>query len=152
MTGHEVKYVLIDTLAARLQGFPRFTADADITPAYNTDNLESLADALNEINARVFTESFPRGLDFECTAENLRQAKLWNLVTSYGRLYIVFEPAGTSGYGDLIADAVPFKVYGTKLFIASLKNIIRTKKTSNRPQDRQDVIILEEIIRSNHSE
>ncbi len=30
---HGVDYVLIGALAARLQGFPRLTADADITPA-----------------------------------------------------------------------------------------------------------------------
>ncbi len=29
---HEVAFVLIGALAARLQGFPRMTADADITP------------------------------------------------------------------------------------------------------------------------
>lgn len=30
---HRVRYVLIGAMAARLQGFPRMTADADITPA-----------------------------------------------------------------------------------------------------------------------
>jgi hypothetical protein len=29
---HDVRYVLIGAAAARLQGFPRMTADADITP------------------------------------------------------------------------------------------------------------------------
>jgi hypothetical protein len=29
---HEVRYILIGALAARLQGFPRLSADADITP------------------------------------------------------------------------------------------------------------------------
>ena len=56
---HRVDFVLIGALAARLQGFPRLTADADITPARDRDNLSRLAAALRELNARVFTEAVP---------------------------------------------------------------------------------------------
>jgi hypothetical protein len=40
---HGVEYVLIGALAARLQGFPRLTADADITPSRDAANLGRLA-------------------------------------------------------------------------------------------------------------
>jgi hypothetical protein len=146
---HEVKYVLIGALAARLQGFPRMTSDADITPAFNTNNLHRLATALQELEARVFTESVPKGLSFECTAENLKQAELWNFITSAGRIDVAFKPAGTSGYEDLANNAKGFKVYGTELFAASLEDIIRSKKAADRPQDRQDIIILKEILKRN---
>lgn len=149
---NEVKYVLIGALAAGLQGFTRLTANARITPAHDTENLEKLANALKELNARIFTENVPKGLAFECTPENLQQGELWNLVTSSGRLDIVFEPAGTSGYNDLIEDALFFEVYGTELFVASLEDIIRTKKAADRPQDRQDVIILREILQRKKSD
>jgi hypothetical protein len=43
---HGVEYVLIGAVAARLQGFPRMTADADIAPARNKANLRRLAAAL----------------------------------------------------------------------------------------------------------
>lgn len=36
---HHVQFVLIAAVAAKLQGFPRFTRDADITPARERDNL-----------------------------------------------------------------------------------------------------------------
>lgn len=143
---------MIGALAARLQGFPRLTADADITPADDTKNLKKLSNALKELNARIFTENVPKGLVFECTPENLQQGELWNLITSSGRLDIVFEPAGTSGYNDLIEDALSFEVYGTKLFVASLEDIIRSKKAVDRPQDRQDVIILREILQHRKSD
>ena len=65
---HHVRYVLIGALAARLQGFPRLTADADITPDRSRDNLERLAAALRELDARVYTESVPEGLCFDCSA------------------------------------------------------------------------------------
>ena len=144
---HEVRYVMIDALAARLQGFPRVTADADITPARDGENLRRLAAALQELEARVNTESVPEGLPFDCSASMLARADLWNLVTSAGRLDVAFAPSGTDGYADLMDDAVGFDVFGVRLNVASLEDIIRSKEAADRPQDRQDVVILREILR-----
>jgi hypothetical protein len=147
LAGHDVRYVLIGALAARLQGFPRLTADADITPDRSRDNLVKLAAALEELEARVYTESVPEGLSFDCSAETLARAELWNLVTSAGRLDIAFLPAGTKGYEDLARGAIRFEVFGVDLLAASLADIVRSKEAADRPQDRQDVVILREIIR-----
>lgn len=144
---HEVQYVLIGAVAARLQGFPRATADADITPATDAANLERLAAALRELHAKVYTESVPEGLPFDCTAASLRRASLWNLVTDAGRLDVAFTPSGTDGYADLIRDAVRFEVFGETLMAASLADIVRSKEAAGRPQDRQDVVILKEMVK-----
>lgn len=97
------------------------------------------------------TESVPKGLSFDCTEENLNRAELWNFVTSAGRLDVAFKPAGTSGYEDLINNAVQFEVFGVKLYAASLEDIIRSKKAADQPQNRQDIIILREILRREKS-
>jgi hypothetical protein len=144
---HHVHFVLIGALAARLQGFPRLTADADITPARDRDNLNRLAAALRELDARVFTEAVPKGLVFDCSAQTLSRAEMWNLVTAAGRLDLAFRPSGTAGYEDLIQGALRFEVYGTELLVASLEDIIRSKEAADRPQDRQDVLIMREILR-----
>lgn len=144
---HQVRYVLIGAVAARLQGFPRATADADITPATDGANLERLAAALRELHAKVYTESVPEGLPFDCTAASLRRASLWNLVTDAGRLDVAFTPSGTDGYADLIRDAVRFDVFGETLMAASLADIVRSKEAAGRPQDRQDVVILKEMVK-----
>lgn len=144
---HGVRYVLIGALAARLQGFPRVTADADITPADDRENLERLAAALQELDARVYTESVPEGLSFDCSAPMLARAAMWNLVTSAGRLDIAFQPSGTDGYDDLAKDALRFDVFGVDLDVARLEDIVRSKQASDRPQDRQDVVIMRELIR-----
>lgn len=138
---------MIGAMAARLQGFPRVTADADIAPARDGDNLRRLAEALRELDARVYTESVPEGLPFDCSPPMLARADLWNLVTSAGRLDIAFAPSGTDGYADLMKDAVPFDVFGVRLNVASLEDIIRSKEAADRPQDRQDVVILREMLR-----
>jgi hypothetical protein len=144
---HDVAYVLIGALAARLQGFPRLTADADITPAHTEANLLRLAAALEELAARVYTESVPEGLVFDCSATMLGRAKVWNLVTSAGRIDVVFEPSGTRGYDDLERGAVRFEVFGVELLAASLADIIRSKEAADRPQDRSDVVVLRELLR-----
>ena len=144
---HEVRYVLIGALAARLQGFPRLTADMDITPAVDAENLERLAAALENLNARVYTEAVPEGLAFDCSPRTLANAEIWNLVTDAGRLDVAFKPSGTGGYQDLHRSSVAFEVFGTILQAASLPDIIRSKEAADRPQDRQDVAILREMLR-----
>ena len=142
LSRHRVNYVLIGALAARLRGFPRLTADADITPAGDKPNLERLAAALKELDAKIYTESVPEGLAFDCSAATLARARMWNLVTRAGRLDIAFEPAGVDGYDDLKKDAERFEAFGVRFFVASLDDIIRSKEAAGRPKDLDDVAIL----------
>lgn len=139
---HDVRFVLIGALAARLHGFPRLTADADITPATDGPNMKRLASALRELDAKVYMETIPEGLQFDCSAEMLGRAGMWNLVTSAGRIDVAFKPAGTDGYDDLESGAERFRAYGVTFLAASLKDIIRSKKAANRPKDREDVAIM----------
>jgi hypothetical protein len=109
--------------------------------------MERLAAALRELNAKVYTESVPEGLPFSCDAETLSRAGLWNLVTDGGRLDLVYTPSGTEGFDDLARSAITFKVFGIEVLAASLKDILRSKSASNRPQDQQDVITIREMLR-----
>lgn len=143
----QVRYVLIGATAARLQGFPRLTAAADITPARDADNLERLAAALRDLDARVYTESLPQGLPFSCDARTLARARAWNLITDAGRLDVIFEPSGTRGFDDLAASAVTYEAFGLEVRAASLEDILRSKLASNRPQDQQDAITLREMLK-----
>jgi hypothetical protein len=93
---HDVRYILIGALAARLYGFPRLTADADITPQDDPANVARLAKALIELNAKIYTDSIPEGLEFDCSPAMLARARLWNLVTSAGRIDIAFNPGSPS--------------------------------------------------------
>jgi transcriptional regulator with XRE-family HTH domain len=144
---HDVQFVLIGALAAKLQGFPRFTRDADITPARERDNLQRLAAALRDLDARIFTEQIPEGLPFDCSPQMLARADIWNLTTKGGRLDLAFTPSGTRGYEDLASTAVRFELYGHNVLIASLEDIIRSKEAANRPQDRQDVEVMKEMLK-----
>lgn len=142
LNAHAVNFVLIGALAARLYGFPRVTADADITPASDTENLKRLAAALRDLDAKIYTESIPEGLAFDCSAAMLVRASMWNLVTNAGRLDIAFAPSGTTGYDDLAKGAHEFEAFGLTFLAASLDDIIRSKKAAGRPKDKDDVAML----------
>ncbi|MEO8194213.1 MAG: hypothetical protein ABI681_10190 [Gemmatimonadales bacterium] len=147
LSSHKVQFVLIGALAARLHGFPRLTADADITPAEDRTNLERLAAALRELEAKVYTESVPEGLVFDCSAATLGRARMWNLVTNAGRLDVAFMPAGTKGYADLAKGAEEFEAFGVRFLAASIDDIIRSKEAAGRPRDREDVVLLRTLKR-----
>jgi len=148
---HRVRFVLIGALAARLQGFPRLTADVDITPARDAENLVNLAAALQELDARIFTEAVPQGLPFDCNPQMLARVEMLNLVTSAGRIDVAFVPSGTEGYDDLVQSAVRFEVYGLELKVASLEDIARSKEAAGRSQDLQDVLVIREMLRRKDS-
>lgn len=147
LSRRRVRYVLVGAAAARLQGFPRLTADTDITPAADPDNLKRLSAALRDLRARVYTEAVPEGLRFNCDAETLSRANLWNFVTDAGRLDVVFKPSGTQGYDDLTRSALTYEVFGIEVRAASLKDILRSKLASNRPQDQQDAVVIREMLK-----
>ena len=145
LDNHRVRFVLIGALAARLYGFPRLTADADITPDAGVANLKRLAKALRELKAKIYTDAIPEGLAFDCSAEMLGRAEMWNLVTSAGRIHVAFRPAGTMGYDDLKSSALTFEAFGVQFDAASLDDIIRSKEAAARPKDREDVAIMREM-------
>lgn len=143
---HDVRYVLIGALGARLQGFPRVTAEADVTPDRSPANIERLAGALRELDAKFYTETVPEGLVFDCTPAMLARGETWNLVTRAGRLDVAFVPAGTTGYDDLAPKAIHYRVFDVDLAVARLEDIMRSKIVADRPKDRHDVLIIRAML------
>jgi hypothetical protein len=143
---NKVAYILIGGLAAVYHGSPFPTEDADITPEMGPRNLDKLATALRELNARVRTNSEPGGLPFRCHGEALAAADTWNLTTDAGDLDLSFQPSGTRGYRDLRRDATQVELYGVSVRIASLSDVIRSKQAANRPKDQRTLPTLREML------
>jgi hypothetical protein len=61
---------------------------------------------------------------------------------------VIFEPAGCDGYADLRVGTERFEVHGAALLVASLRDLVRMKEAAARPQDRQDAVLLREMLRS----
>ncbi len=139
---HHVEYVLIGGLAANLYGSPLVTNDADITPRRTKPNLRRLADALVELDARIRTAKEPDGLKFARDIEFLERTKMVNMQTRAGDFDISFEPGGFSGYDELAAHAVPFEIFGVRVQVAALRDIITSKESANRAKDQAALPVL----------
>jgi predicted nucleotidyltransferase len=132
---HGVRFVVIGAVAAIAQGSPLPTEDVDVTPARERENLERLAAALLELEAKLRVEGEPEGVPFPFDAVSLERNELWTLRTPHGDLDIVFVPAGTRGYEDLQRDAIVVDFGHTRVSMASLADVIRSKEASGRPKD-----------------
>jgi hypothetical protein len=139
---YRVAYVMIGGLAAVLHGSPTVTSDADICPDRSLRNLERLAHALQAMHARIRTHADPDGVEFACDAATLSRMKMVNLTTDFGDFDLSFEPAGFSGYEELLANAVEVPVAGTVATVASLDDVIRSKEIANRDKDRATLPVL----------
>ena len=148
---HGVRYVVIGMLAAALHGSPLATQDADICPAQDADNLERLASALCDLDARLETPDRPGGVASPYDGKFLAQVEVWNVVTRFGHLDVSFRPSGTRGYDDLRREAVTLDVgAGLRVPVASLLDVIRSKEAAGRQRDRQALPTLRELLARSH--
>jgi len=155
---HEVRYVLVGGLAGVAHGWPGSTGDADIVPAADTANLGRLGAALHELDAVVWSDPdredlFPSGKppeadDFGYSAEGLRRHRVWHLTSRAGLVDVVFEIAGVGGYEALIVGARSEDLAGVGAVpIASLDDVIASKRAADRPKDRRVLPELEALRR-----
>jgi len=92
---HAVRYVIIGGIAAQVRDLPvPATVDIDVTPSRDRANLQRLASALEELDARLYTADasgtwFPR-----TPVENWAQYDTLHLMTMHGPIDIVFAPDG----------------------------------------------------------
>ena len=137
---HEVRYVLISGLAAVTHGAPLVTQDIDLCYARDVENLERLADALREVHADV--RGAEPGLPFRLDARTLAKGDSFTFTTEIGWVDILGTPTGVSGYDDLARTADVFELFGHRVLVASVDDLIRMKRAAGRPKD---LLALEEL-------
>ena len=146
LESHGVKYVLIGGLAAVLHGSPLLTLDADLCPLRTPDNLDRLAAALADLDARIRTPDTGEGVRFPRDARFLANIEVLNLVTRVGDVDLSFTPSGTRGFDDLAPRAILMPIHGVSVPVARLEDVIRSKEAANRPKDRRTLPLLRELL------
>ena len=142
---HGVRFVLIGGVAAALHGSPMLTADVDISYERSPENMERLAAALAELNARL--EGYRRDLPFEPDARALKSGSNFTFATDLGDLDVIGWPDGISSYDELVSAAVPMRIGRQEVLVASIDDLIRMKRAAGRPKDIAGALALEEVKR-----
>jgi len=145
------RYLVVGGVAVVLHGHPRFTADLDLVLALDPANLRRALDALSRLGYRPRA---PVSLD-----EFLDPATRQRCIEEKGMTVLsLSSPAIPTTEVDLFAsEPFPFDAaYGRALradlrdvvvTVASLPDLIALKRRAGRPQDLEDVRILEAIER-----
>ena len=136
---HEVEYLIIGGFAVELHdvAVPP-TRDIDLTPSTDANNLDRLATALAELDARFrVLGGPPEGVAVPggVTADWLSSLVTVALMTRAGPLDVSLRPDGTDGYEDLAGDRVDLPYGHRSVPTASLRDIIRSKEAAGRAKD-----------------
>lgn len=136
LLAHGVEFVVIGGVAARLHDTGHATVDIDVCPSSADANLEHLAAALRELDARLRVEGDPAGIPFDPHPQQLRQMSTLTLLTTHGPVDLCFAPAGfADGYRTLRDGQVMVVVSGVDVPVASLADVVTSKRAAGRPKD-----------------
>jgi hypothetical protein len=138
----EVEFVLIGGIAAQAHGSPSLTADLDIVPSWDRDNLRKVARLLADIAAvrhGVPKDSPPLSPLDERT---LLAGAVFTLTTRFGRFDLLANPDPGLDFDALMRSAVEYEFLGHRLHVASLDDLIAMKRAAGRPKDRVELEIL----------
>lgn len=141
-----VEYVVVGGFAAVVRGSSLPTRDIDVVPSRSTENLDRLGRALRRMGAQIRTDSdpVPAPLDGPFLAN---MPLMLNLVTEFGEMDLTFVPAGRRGGYDGWRVAATLEELSDGLFVvvASLDDIIDSKRAANRPKDQMALPYLESL-------
>jgi hypothetical protein len=149
LSDEQVQYVLVGGLAVQLHGFLRSTFDIDLVLAMNDENLSRFIAVAQRYN---LVPVIPVPI------ESLRNASLieqWH--REKGMLAFALREPHTGGIvvdvlvrpdvpsDRLMANAVAGELFGRKVWIASIDDLLLMKRIANRPKDQLDIAALEKI-------
>ncbi len=141
-----LEYVVLGGFAAILRGSPVTTHDLDVIPARERANLDRLGRALTRMNAkvRVSGDAVATRIDGAFLAN---MPHMPNLVTDFGEMDLTFTPAGSTGEFDgWCRGATSEEIEaGLTVLVASLDDIIDSKRAANRPKDQMALPYLESL-------
>ncbi|MGA2929183.1 MAG: hypothetical protein ABSG43_24970 [Solirubrobacteraceae bacterium] len=162
LSRHDVDCVLIGGVAVQAYGHVRTTQDLDVIAAWTPENMQRLARALAELDARL------RGIDAELLGIDLTNPReLYDggnflMRTRHGDLdvFAVDQTAGAPrSYEQLRARAVAVEVLGARIMVAHPEDLIRMKTAASqfrdrpepkRRQDLDDIAVLERLRGAEH--
>jgi hypothetical protein len=142
---HGVICLTIGAWAVIAHGYVRATADIDFVARLDKKNIERLAAALSEQNARLRGADGDK-LDIDPTIPNtLGNGASFNMDTDAGLLDFLNDVPGAADF-DLMRSRGHLAVAGgVAVWVVGLEDLIRMKDASGREQDLLDIHKLEAL-------
>ncbi len=128
--------ILIGNAAAALQGAPVTTVDFDFMFRSTPVNLAKLKRFAHQLEAMILRPYYPA-------------SALFRVVNDERGLQADFMPAihGVKSFNSLQSRAQKISLAGKPLWVASLADIIASKRAAGRPRDKAVLPILEKTLR-----
>jgi hypothetical protein len=138
----EVEFILVGGLAAVVQGAPVTTMDVDIVHNRSPENISKLVSFLNSIDA-IYRR--PDDKIIEPKEEDFSGHSLFS--TRFGPLDVLAFIEENKRYEDLVKKAINIDFRGHIIHVLDIRTIIKLKKNSKDPKDKQRLPVLEETLR-----
>ena len=140
---HGVKYAIVGGYALALHGVVRGTVDVDLVLKISRDNYRNAEKALAELG---LTSRLPVGadevIDFRDEYISNKNMAAWN----FRNLQDMTQDVDIIITQDLSSMKIDkFKVGQRVMPVVSVRDLIRMKRKSGRPQDLQDIEALERL-------
>jgi hypothetical protein len=145
----DIKFILVGGLAAVVQGAPVTTMGADIVHNRSSKNISKLISFLKSIDA---TYRLPGDTVIEPNEEDISGMGHCLFTTRYGPLDVSAFIEQRKTYEDLLEHTVEIEFRGQIIRVLKLKALVEFKKTSNVPEDKQRLLVLEETLRQVNEE
>lgn len=141
LLGREVQFLVVGGIGAQLHGATRATMDLDVCVPWTQENFDRLANALEDLDARLDLPPELGDIEVRPSRELLARTSMTRWITSSGVLDILQAiPAGERGapcgYTDLEPKAVWVRGADRTVLVAALEDIITSKEHANRDKDR----------------
>jgi hypothetical protein len=142
---HGVKYLLCGGAAATAYGAERPTEDADCVVSRERVNLDRLAVAMRELNARLrvagMTDAEANLLPVQIDGATLADLSITTWMTDAGPFDVLAGLAALDDrlvmYEELVQRESVLQGQGFVIHAAGLDDIIRAKEHADRPKDRE---------------
>lgn len=143
---HGVDCVVVGGVGANLYGAKRVTEDLDLVARYDVENLRRLVGAMRELGAYVRTDGYVDDATLEVSkhlvhVDHLARTEITTWHSDAGPFDVLRNIPDADGarrdYDELVARSSEVVHGGVIVRIASLDDIVASKRWANRPKDQQ---------------
>lgn len=139
---HGVRFIIVGGQAARFWGSPSLTQDFDAAYARDRENIERLAAALRDLDAKLRVAKVDEDLPFRLDADTLERGLNFTFRTPVGDLDFLGLPAGVNGFDELEPNAATLEIGGHEVLVCALDDLIRMKAAAGRRKDLVELEVL----------